>query len=121
MIVIPPACYLANVRLKQSRNRQKGEKTMGNRENKTARIVGALFLIAMVASLVGAGLIEPMLAAPDYLSNGSTYSTQATVGVLLELINGIAVIGIAVMIFQSLKYIMKPWLLATLLSGLLKL
>lgn len=76
---------------------------MSNKEQRTARIVGALFLIAMAASLVGAALIEPIMAAQDYLINGSTIGTQVTIGVLLELINGIAVIGIAVFMFPIFK------------------
>lgn len=75
---------------------------MNNNRN-TAIIVGALFLIAMVTSLVGAALIEAILDAPDYLTDVSANSTQVTIGALLELINGIAVIGIAVMMFPILK------------------
>jgi hypothetical protein len=78
---------------------------MANNEKKTARIVGALFLIAMVTSLVGAGLIETVLGAPDYLTDISVDKTQVTIGALLELINGIAVVGIAFMMFPILKKI----------------
>ena len=61
---------------------------------KTAIIVGALFLIAMAASLIGGLWLESMLNTPDYLANVSENKTQVVLGVLLELINGIAVIGI---------------------------
>ncbi len=40
-----------------------------NSNRKTARIVGALFLTAMVTSILGGGLIESVLNAPDYLIN----------------------------------------------------
>jgi hypothetical protein len=70
---------------------------------KTARIVGALFLLAMVTSLVGAAMIEGALGAQDYLAALSANDTQVTIGALLELINGISVILIAVMMFPILK------------------
>jgi hypothetical protein len=69
----------------------------------TARIVGALFLIAMAASLVGAGFLETVLTAPGFPGNISANKTQVVVGALLELFNGIAVIGIAVMMFPIFK------------------
>lgn len=76
---------------------------MSNNDNKTARIVGALFLIAMAASLIGAGLIEPFLTAADNLGSGTANGSLVMSGVLLELLNGIAVIGIAVMMFPIFK------------------
>jgi hypothetical protein len=72
--------------------------------NKTARIVGALFLTAMVGSLVGGVVfVEPLLTAPDYLIAISENETRVIIGVFLELINGIAVLGIGVLMFPILK------------------
>ena len=72
--------------------------------NKTARIVGALFLTAMVGSLVGGIVfVEPFLTAPDYLIAISENETRVIIGVFLELINGIAVLGIGVLMFPILK------------------
>jgi hypothetical protein len=65
--------------------------------------VGILFLIAMVASLSGGGSLESILDVPDYLISVSANKTQVTIGVSLELVNGIAVIGIAIMLFPILK------------------
>lgn len=71
---------------------------------RTASLVGTLFLIAMAGSLVGGvAFIEPYLGAPDYLSTISNHATQVTVGVLLELVNGIAVLGIGVLMFPILR------------------
>jgi len=67
--------------------------------------VGALFLIAMVASLVGAGMIETVLGAEDYFAEILASESQLRIGVLLEVINGVAVVGIAVMMFPILKKI----------------
>ncbi len=74
-----------------------------NANRKIAIIVGALFLTAMVTSILGAALIESILNAPDYLITVSANETQLILGVLLELINGLAVVGIAVMMFPIFK------------------
>jgi len=74
-----------------------------NSSKKAARIVGALFLIAMLTSILGGGLIEAVLDAPEYLMDVSANETQVIIGVLLELVNGIAVVGIAVFMFPLFK------------------
>ena len=70
---------------------------------KTAMLVGALFLTAMVTSIMGGALIEPLLSAPQDLVTLPANQTQLVSGVLLELVNAIAVIGIAVMMFPILR------------------
>ena len=71
---------------------------------KTAIFVGAFFLIAMAASLVGGvAFIEPFLSAADFLSAVSENQNQVITGVFLELINGLAVLGIGVLMFPVLK------------------
>ena len=74
-----------------------------NTKKRTARIVGVLFLTAMVTSLLGGIWLESILNAPDYLTTVSANETQVTIGVILELINCAAVVGIAVMLFPILK------------------
>jgi hypothetical protein len=74
-----------------------------NSNTKTARIVGVLFLTAMVTSLLGGVWLESIQSAPDYLITVSANETQVIIGVLLELINCAAVVGIAVMLFPILK------------------
>lgn len=76
---------------------------MSSQEKKIARVVGALFLIAMAASLVGAGFIESALGNPDFLSADSVNETQVVGGALLELLNGISVLGIGVLMFPIFK------------------
>ena len=88
--------------ISNSSNKYKGESKM-NTHRKTAIIVGVLFLTAMVTSLLGGGLVESIIAAPDYLIAVSENETQVIIGVLLELINGIAVVGIGVLMFPILK------------------
>lgn len=72
-------------------------------ERRTARIVGTLFLVAMVTSIVGGGLIESVLQAPDYIRDAYVNRTLLTLGAVLELLTAAAVVGIAVMMFPIFK------------------
>jgi hypothetical protein len=72
---------------------------------KTSIVVGALFLIAMVTSLMGGGVLESVINAPGYLSDVSANTAPLWIGVALELINAIAVVGIAVMLFPILRQV----------------
>ena len=75
-----------------------------NANRKTARIVGALFLFSNVTFLLGAFVfVEPILGAPDYLTLASANRTQVVLGALLEIVNGIAYVGIAVLVFPILR------------------
>jgi hypothetical protein len=69
----------------------------------TAKIIGALFLTAMAASLLGGGLVEGALASPQTLEAASENASMLIAGTLLELLNAIAVIGIAVLLFPYLR------------------
>lgn len=71
---------------------------------KTARVVGALFLTAIVTWILGAeAFIAPILNAPDYLINLYPNKDQLIIGVLFELINAAVVVGIAAVMFPILK------------------
>lgn len=74
-----------------------------NSNKKTERIVGALFIVATIAYMTGSGLIGSVLDAQDYLINVYPNKTGVIVGVILELINSAAVVGIAVMLYPILK------------------
>jgi hypothetical protein len=74
-----------------------------NSYKKNAVIAGVLFLTAMAASLLGGGLIESVLTAPDYITNISSNTSTIFAGVFLEFINAAAVVGIAVILFPVLK------------------
>jgi hypothetical protein len=74
-----------------------------NSNRKTAAIVGALFLTALVTDLVGGELLERIIHAPDYLTNVYPSKIQLILGMLLELIAAAAVVGIPVMLFPTLK------------------
>ena len=74
-----------------------------NAYRKTATIVGALFLTAMVTYLVGASIIDSFISSPDYLNEVAANENTVIIAVLLELVNVVAVIGIGVGMFPVLK------------------
>ena len=75
-----------------------------NSNQTVGRIVGVLFLTVMAAYISGAVLIDSILNAPDYLTIIAASKMKVIIGVLLELINGIAYIGIAILVFPILKH-----------------
>jgi len=62
-----------------------------------------LFIIATVASTVAVLLLQPVIGAPDYLTKASLSENRVATGALFELINHIAVVGIAVAIYPVLR------------------
>jgi hypothetical protein len=79
-----------------------------NSNRKTAIIVGVLFLTATVTGMLGDSLIGSILNAPDYLVNVYPNRTQVIIGVLISFILGLAVVGIAVLMFPILKKHNEP-------------
>ena len=70
---------------------------------RNAKIAGASFLISYLGLILGGMFLSPILESPDYLANVFPNATLVGIGVLLESVNGIAVIGIAVMMFTILR------------------
>jgi hypothetical protein len=79
-----------------------GESKM-NANNKTARMVGVLFITAMVAGMLRYVLLDPILDAPDYLANTSTHKTQVIIGVLSFFVLAVALAGIAIVMYPILR------------------
>ena len=79
-----------------------------NAQRTTATLVGALFLTAMVASLVGGGLVESAIAAPYDLAAIAANDALLIAGILLELVNAIAVLAIGVLLFPVLGATSAP-------------
>lgn len=70
----------------------------------TAIIVGALFITATVASVLGfLVILSPILDAPDYLTKVSENKTRVIVGVLIDAINSAAVVAIPVLLYPIFK------------------
>ena len=70
---------------------------------KTARIVGVLFITAMVAGMLRFVLLDPILDAPDYLIKVSENESKVIIGALSFFILAIALVGIAIMMYPILK------------------
>jgi len=69
-----------------------------------ARVIGILFILASVTAVVGGSLVGLPLEQSDYLTEIAAQDTQIITGVLLLVVQTIAVIGIAVMFFPVLKH-----------------
>lgn len=74
-----------------------------NSNKKSAKIVGVLFLAATAAYILGNGLLESILNDPDYLIHVYPNKTKVILGMLFELINSAAAVGIAITLFPILK------------------
>ena len=74
-----------------------------NSNRKTATIVGVLFITATVSIILSIVLLEPVVDAPDFLMQASKSEARVGAGVLLEMVNNIAIVGIALVIYPVLK------------------
>jgi uncharacterized protein DUF4386 len=68
----------------------------------TARLVGFLFIVATVTSIIGGSLLLS-LDDPDYLVKVAAHGNQIILGVLLEFTLALSVIGIAALLLPVLK------------------
>ena len=69
---------------------------------RTAIIVGALFLISYAGVFIGSAVTGGVVDS-DYLLNAFPDRAQLTMGTLIELVNDLAVIGIAVLLYPFLR------------------
>jgi hypothetical protein len=74
-----------------------------NTEKKVAIIAGILFIVATTASLLGSGLVGPLLKAPDYIGKVSSNGNQMIVGTLLSFLAAATSAGIAIALYPVLK------------------
>ena len=68
----------------------------------TARLVGVLFIVATVTSIIGGSLLLP-LDDQNYLIEVAAHDGQIILGVLLEFILALSVIGIAALLLPVLR------------------
>jgi hypothetical protein len=74
----------------------------------TSAIVGVLFLVQTIAFICAEQLIKGALNGPDYLSRVSGNANALSLGALLAFVSGVAVVGIAVLMFPLLKPTSEP-------------
>ena len=74
-------------------------------EKKTAKIVGALFLTVMISFVLGYWMIGGVLNlnSENYLSSIQTGSSRIFIGVIFELIDIAAIIGIIIFMFPLMN------------------
>jgi len=75
---------------------------------RTAAIVGLLFLTATVSFSAADTLIKGVLDRPNYLIGASGDATALAAGALLAFVDGLAVVGIAVLMFPFLRHTSEP-------------
>jgi hypothetical protein len=74
-----------------------------NSINKTAGIVGVLYIIGTIAGMLSVVLTGPVLGGPDFLVNVSAHEIQIITGAFCVLIMGLALAMVPVMMFPLLK------------------
>ena len=68
----------------------------------TALLAGVLYLVTFVSSIPAAFLLDPVLTDPGYIVGGGADS-RITWGALLDVVNALACIGTAVVLFPLVK------------------
>ena len=69
---------------------------------RTAFLAGALYVLTFVASIPAVFLLDPVLSDPAYVL-GPGADVQVTLGVVLDIVNALACIGTAVVLFPVVK------------------
>lgn len=69
---------------------------------RTALLAGALYLLTFAASIPAVFVLDPVLNDPGYVL-GPGADTQVTVGALLDIVNALACIGTAVVLYPVVK------------------
>jgi len=82
-------------------NTNKGSPQGTNRMN--AAIVGVLFIIGTVTGAIAASIGNPILDAPDYLTNISANESQIIIGTFLVFLMGVACAGIGLALYPIMK------------------
>lgn len=68
-----------------------------------ARLVGILFIMATVPFSISVMILQPVLDSSDFLVQISLEQDRVSIGVILELVNHIAIVCIAVLLYPILK------------------
>lgn len=110
MTLIPLGCYIVSVRFHQSRNSQKGEKTMitkekMNSDKNTPRLLGAALFSVAVLSIAQMYLsLFNLLSGSisDSFVNISNNLMQMRISILLALFTSVGIVILAVLFFVVL-------------------
>lgn len=86
---------------------------------KLAAIAGALYLITFISSIPALLMITPVLTNPDYITSSGA-DAQVIVGSILDLVNALACIGTAVVLFPLTRRVNEGAALGFVTSRLLE-
>jgi hypothetical protein len=70
---------------------------------RTALVAGLLYLVTFAASIPAVFLLSPVLDDPNYIVSAGA-DTRVTAGAFLDLVNALACIGTAVVLFSVLRF-----------------
>lgn len=73
------------------------------KHDQKAGMAGALFLIALAASIIGGLFVQAVAAQADPVRAAMENSMPLRIGILLELVNAVCVAGIAALLYPVLK------------------
>jgi hypothetical protein len=71
---------------------------------RTAAVAGLLYLLTFAASIPAVLLLQPVLNDPNYIVSGGA-DTQVTAGAFLDIVNALACVGTAVVLFSVVKLV----------------
>jgi hypothetical protein len=69
----------------------------------TARLVGALFIVATGAGVLSGLIQQPVVDADDYLSAAAQHDTRVATGAVFEIVMYVSIAAIAVVLYPVLK------------------
>lgn len=72
-------------------------------KRKVAAIIGILFLLAAITSIIGVMLYIPILSNSNYIIKAPIQETQILWGAFFEIILALSVVGTAIMLYPVLK------------------
>ena len=80
-----------------------GDRRMDS-DRRAAILTGVFYIVGSVAGLISLGVFTgPILGAPDYLAGVSANEAKVILGALLELVMGVALVGMALAVYPVLK------------------
>ena len=68
-----------------------------------AAIIGLLFILAAITSIIGLKLYDPLLQTSDYLTKGFENEPRIVLGALFEMVLAVSVVATAIMLFPYFK------------------
>lgn len=91
-----------------------------NSIRKTAKVLGAIYIIALSAAMLRSVLLDSILDAPGYLVNLSANEGDVLLGVILLFIMGVAIPSIGIVFYPILSKQNKTLALGYVVAGIIE-